>query len=237
MPVYQANAVTFNTTAGAHTNTMTPSVGNLLIVIAAYTGGTASSGSVSDDQAGGTYTKVATALKNASADTIEIFIRDNLVSSAVLHTITQADPPGADTGGGLTTQRWSGFNVAGSAAFVQAKALNNQTVNGVPAVTFDAAPNSANPGIGCAFHTINSAVVFTAPTSWTERQENSYGTPATAMETVTIDAISTGSTVTWAAGSATQPWCALIAEFQAGTAAAPSLLPPHPSVRLTNIRR
>ena len=94
MPAYVAFAGAFNTTAGSHNATVTtPAIGDTIIVLGGYTGGTAASGSYTDNQAGGTYTKLASSVKNASADTWELFVRDNLITTTTSHIVTQADPP------------------------------------------------------------------------------------------------------------------------------------------------
>ena len=229
MPAYVAFAGAFNTTAGSHNAMTTPAIGDTIIVLGGYTGGTAASGSYTDNQAGGTYTKLASSVKNASADTWELFVRDNLITTTTSHIVTQADPPGADTGGGSGALRCSGFLVGGAATLVQFKVLSNQTVSGVPTVTFDAACSSTSFIVATVFHSVNSTTTFTAPSGMTERTESGYSSPLTSMEICTQDSGFTGTAVTWAAGSATQPWCALIAEFTAGTA--PAGLPPRTQAR------
>ena len=178
MPAYVAFAGAFNTTAGSHNATVTtPAIGDTIIVLGGYTGGTAASGSYTDNQAGGTYTKLASSVKNASADTWELFVRDNLITTTTSHIVTQADPPGADTGGGFGALRCSGFLVGGAATLVQFKVLSNQTVSGVPTVTFDAACSSTSFIVATVFHSVNSTTTFTAPSGMTERTESGYSSP------------------------------------------------------------
>jgi hypothetical protein len=112
MGAFVASNATWNTTAGNKGVAPTPAVGELIIAFVAEAGLTSGYG-VTDNQAGGTYTQIGTiALNNASADSIGVWIRDNLVASAVSHSINTTGAT-ASTGGGLAALRFSGMTRAG----------------------------------------------------------------------------------------------------------------------------
>src|ERR1051326_5981523 len=114
MAAVVATNLTWNTTAGNKTTAPTPNVGELIVVIVAASGMTTGL-TVSDNQTGGTYTQVGTfALNNTPAACIGVFVRNNLVTSAVAHTITAGES--TSTGGGLCNVRVSGMSKAGLAA-------------------------------------------------------------------------------------------------------------------------
>ena len=210
MPAYVNQAFLQNTTAGAHAAAITPAVNELLVGIAWQSDGTASSQTVSDNQSGGTYTKVAGCVQASGARTCEIFIRNNLVGSAVSHTVTQT-PAGADTGGGIDVMRFSGFTSAGTSVFVQSAKQDTQTGGTTPAPTFAAAVNTNNVTVGAVVYASNSAS-GTVPAGWTERLDGGYTTPATGVHLVTRDSGFTGTTVTWGGTIATN-WGVVIVEL------------------------
>lgn len=214
---FVADGITLNTTAGAHAVSITPAVGDLLVVVAVYSDGTASGGSVSDNQ-GGTYTKVAGCVQASGVRTCEIFIRNALVSSAVSHTVTQADPPGSDSGGGLNVMRFSGFSVAGASAFVKSAKQDTQGAGTTPAPTFASAVNTNNVTVGAVVYATNGGAAATPPAGWTERRDQGYNTPATGLETVTRDSGFSGTTVTWG-GTVPTAWGCVIVELTPGATA------------------
>ena len=157
----------WNTTAGSKAISPTPAVGELIVVVVAHSGVT--SGAIcSDNQTGGTYTRIGTfALNRSSADLLTVFVRDNLVASAVAHTITAGGVSGS-TGGGLVAIRVSGMTKVGSSAVrsvsgtPQFQKQENQAA-GTPAPVLPAAPLSANLIIGAVLTQSNSSS-NTAPT-------------------------------------------------------------------------
>jgi len=218
LPAYVNQATNFTTAAGSHTGAITPSVGNLLVVVEGYSGGTRSSSTPVTDNQGGTYTKLAQAEQASGARSASIWVRDTLVSSAVSHTITQGDPPGSDTGGGFQVQEWSGFTVGGSVVLVQSAQQDSQAALGTPAPTFPQAADTANPTIGQVQNASTVATV-TEPTGWTERVDTGYNTPAHGLETVTRDSGFTGTTVTWG-GTSPTAFCDIIVELANNAASA-----------------
>jgi hypothetical protein len=202
MAAFVQRVTTRNTTAGAHAVTVTPAVDDLLIAFVEWTDGSAGAAgnvTVTDDQ-GGTWTFINRALKVGSTDTMEIWVRDQLATAAVAHVVTQSNPDGSDTGGGITVSRWSGMTKTGAAAVRQVAKQDNQAA-GTPAPVFPAACLTGNPTAG-VIHNLTNPATMTPPTGWTEQADLGYNTPVTGFELVTRDSGFTGTTVTWGSASA-----------------------------------
>ena len=103
---------TFNTTSGTHTVTATPAVGDQIVIVSASTGNV--SAATPTDNQGGTYTTIVTAVRSASADTMMIHVRNQLIQAASSTIFTHA--PGASTGGGLCVLKATGMSRIGVAA-------------------------------------------------------------------------------------------------------------------------
>lgn len=206
---------TFTTINGSKTVTATPAVGDLIVIVCAHTSNT-SSAAPTDDQSG-TYTLAGTTrTKNTSADTLGIWVRDALISSAVSTVFTHA--PGSTTGGGLAVHKVTGMSRAGSSAILLSAGQNNQASGGTPSAAFGSALTVGNVFIGAVFNATNPATM-TPPTSSTERVDTGYNSPATGLETASVDSIPLDvSTVNWGGTSASAFCCAAV---ELDTSAAP----------------
>lgn len=200
---------TFNTTSGTKTVTATPAVGDLVIIITAHSGNT-STAAPTDNKTGGTYTLVNTAVKATSADTMKVWVRNNLITSATSTVFTHA--PGTTTGGGLVVIDCQGGDKAGSSAIVQS-AIQSNAAAGTPAPVFGATPNSANAIIGAVFNARNPAAL-TPRTNYTELYDSGYNTPATGLEVMADNSGETSATITWG-GSAGTVFASLVVELEA----------------------
>lgn len=178
---------------GSRTATITPAVGNLLVVGYNASANTSTSATVTDDQ-GGTYTQVNTALWDTSADIGGVYVRNQLVSSAVAHVITVA--PGSNTAMAIGVIAISGMTRTGSSAIRQSARVQNETSATTPAPAFSASALTGNMTLGFAFNGRNAATM-TAPTNWTERLDIGQPTPSTGLEAATRDSGFTGTTITW----------------------------------------
>jgi len=178
---------------GNRTAAITPAVGDLLVVAYNASTNTNTSATVSDDQ-GGTYTQVNTALWDTSADIGAVYVRDQLVSSAVLHTITTAT--GSNTATSIGIIAVSGMAKTGATAVRQSAKVENEASATTPAPTFASSALTGNMTIGAVFNGRNAATM-TAPTSWTERLDIGQPTPSTGVEVATRDSGFTGTTITW----------------------------------------
>jgi hypothetical protein len=203
---------TFNTTAGTKTVVATPALLDFIIVITCTTGQATAVGLSDNSTAGhGTYYSIVNALKNTSADRLEMWIRADRIMSATSTTWTMTTG-GSDTGGGLQVFKITGMTIAAQAAIRQSGSQANQAGSTTPAPSLGAAALTGNPLIGAVFNGTNPATM-TPPTSWTESVDTGWATPTTGIETVFISSGFTGSTVTW--GSATTVYCDVAAEFKA----------------------
>lgn len=190
---------TFNTSSGSKGVTATPAVNDLIVIVTAHTGNT-SSVAPTDTQSG-TYSKVVGALKNSSADNLEVWVRNSLISSATSTTFTHN--PGSTTGGGLAVLKVTGMTRVGVAAFRQVARQENQAGSTTPTPVFPSAVLTGNPVIGAVLNATNPAGLSPRSSpAYSERVDAGYGTPATGLEVMTIDSGETGSSIAWGGNSA-----------------------------------
>lgn len=189
---------TFNTTSGSKSVTATPAVGDLIVIITAHSGNT-STAAPTDNQTGGTYTLVNTAVKATSADTMKVWVRDALITSATSTIFTHN--PATSTGGGLVVVSCQGMDKAGASAIVRS-AIQSNIASGTPAPVLGAVPSLANAIIGAVFNGANPAAM-TQRTGYTELYDSGYNTPATGLEVISDNSGETSATITWGSSSAT----------------------------------
>ncbi len=201
-----------NTNSGTKAITVTPTVGDLLVLIAFHTGNT-SAATPTDDNAGGggTYTKIASATKVSSGDTLTFFIRDALITSGTSTIITHA--PGTSSGGGTLVLRVTGMSKVGAAASVQTAKQDN-TAAATPAPVLGAAAKGTNPLIGAVMSGTNPAALTKPATFDTEALDNGFNAPITGIEVVKDDTGNTDTTVTWGSATVTE-FCSLVMELDA----------------------
>lgn len=195
---------TWNTNAGNKTVTLTPAVGDLLLVICGNSGRTAAQPpTVSCDVQGITFTRFTgtnpTYTKNTSADSGWIFIADSFctAASSTIVTMTQS----GDTGGGLAVYRVSGMFRAGTGAIRQCGVQNNAAA-GTPSITMAGAILTGNPVFGWVHNGTNGSTTTAPPTSWTENADSGYNTPANGRETCHRASGETLTTIAWTGASA-----------------------------------
>jgi hypothetical protein len=218
MASVRTNGVTFTTTAGVKTVVLTSAVGDLWIVMGAETGVTTTP-TLTDDQAGGTYTLITSALKNTSADKQFAWVRNALFTSAVSTTVTFT--PSGDTGGGCCVIAISGMSRYGLDAIRQ-NAKQENIASGTPAPVFTFAALTANLCIGSVHDATNGNSVV-QPASWSELQDVGYNTPTTGLEVASRDSGETNSTITWG-GAAASAFSAMALELDVTRILAPLLL-------------
>lgn len=190
---------TFTTSSGTKTVTATPAVNDLIVICTAHTGNT--SAATPTDNQGGTYVQIAnSSVKNSSADTMRMFIRTSLISSAVSTVFSHA--PGSSSGGGLAVHKVTSMTRTGSQAEKQSCKQDNQSASTTPAPVFGAAVTTTNPVISCAFNASNTAAI-TPRASFTSLVDAGYNTPTTGLATTSRNSGETGTTMTWGSTSAT----------------------------------
>jgi hypothetical protein len=195
--VVELGTEVWTTTAGNKTITATPTLNDLMVVVAGATSTGTPTISVSDNGAGGTYTEICSASGGGTGGVIKIFIRNNLVSSAVSTIYTATI--GSDTGGGLVVFAVSGMTRTGSVAAKQFAAENTQTES-PPTIVLGAAVLTANACIAAILGE-DSPPALTAPTGWTESADIGYATPTSGLWAGFRSSGETGSTISWTGGA------------------------------------
>lgn len=200
--VSTSNATSYGNAEFAPDLAFTPAVNDLIVVGVATAGSIepTAAGALTDDQSG-TYTKAITALRSGSASSVYLFVRDQAVSSAVLHTLTFTCTGDSATGCCAIPLRIAGMSRYGSSAVLQTAKTDNGGAGGTPAVTFGASVNTNNPTIGVVGAATQPPTI-NPPTGWTEAGDVGIGTPAQGIEVVYRDSGFTGTTMTWASASA-----------------------------------
>ena len=210
MAFFVNGAVTQDTNSGTKTVLSSASglaVGELIVLLCWNTGNTGA-WTVTDDNADGrgTYTEVVSALKNASADLLRFYVRNDLVGS-ISGTTTFSMAPGATSGGGIRVYRWGGMSRAGllairsEAGVLQTGKQENQA-SGTPTISYPVATLTTNPVISAAFNG-TSPGGLTVPSGWTARGNVGYSVPTTGQNGADKDNGFAAVTVTWGSSSAT----------------------------------
>lgn len=192
MAAYVQDIITWTTAAGNKTATITPAVGNLLVVFCASTA-IITIPTVTDDQ-GGIYDLVGTAARGASTSGGWAFIRTSLAKN-VAHIVTLTTS-GSDTGGGLDVIEVSGMLRAGGGAARQVGATSNIGVGGVPTNTLPGVALTANP-VFAFLQSGDNVNTATNPTGYTQRQNLGFASPTAGMGIHTRDSGETTNLITW----------------------------------------
>lgn len=200
----------FNTTSGTKTSATTPAVGDQIILVVAHTGNVTVT--TPTDTASGTYTLVNSAVKLASADWMAVYIRDQLVASAVSTTFSTA--PGTTTGGGLAVLKAAGLNGVGNAGVRQSAKQDNAAAAATPTITLGSAPRGG-PIIYSVFNGSNPPAV-TPPTGYATLINLVYSTPATGLKPMNLDSGETRTTIPAGGTSATES-CTIALELFAAS--------------------
>jgi len=199
MATFRASALGGATTGtGNRTVTITPAVGDLLLVFVNVSANTNDAPTCSDDQ-GGTYTLVSVAPRGASAHRLACFVRDALMTNTTSTVITAET--GSNSAGSVVAVAVTGMARTGAEAIRQSAKEDNAAA-GTPAPAFPAAALTANLTLGAVGNADNPAGI-THPADWLEREDTGQANPSTGLEVVTRDSGFTGTTVTWGGASAT----------------------------------
>jgi len=183
---------------------------DLLIVFVKWSGNANTTPTCTDNGTGtNTYTLILTALNNASADIMAVFVRNALVAADATLTISPVVGGGNNTAGQIVTVAVSGMNRVGSAAIRGSGKQENQT-SGVPTPVLPAAALTTNMTLTAAGSTTTAGSVPNA--SWTERQDVSQASPTTVQEVATRDSGFTGTSAAYVS-IASSVWCSAILEL------------------------
>ena len=193
---------TWTTQAGNKSVTMTPAVGDLLLVICGNSGRTtAQPPTVTCDVQGITFTQFTgtngSYTKNTSADSGWVFISDSLCTAASSTIVTMNQS--GDSGGGLAVWAVTGMSIAGEAAIRQCGKQDNQA-SGTPAPAFGVAALTTNPVFGWVHTGTNGSANSAIPSGWAaEDADSGYNTPPNGRQCCHRNSGETNTTITFGA--------------------------------------
>jgi hypothetical protein len=223
--VSTSNVTSYGNAEFAPDLAFTPAVNDLVVVAVATSGSIepAAAGALTDDRSG-TYTLAGTANRSGNASTVYWFVRDQAVSSAVLHTLTFTCTGDAATGACAVPLLVAGMSKYGATAIKQFKATSGIAAGGTPSVTFDAACDTNNPVLLALGAAANPPAV-TPPTGWTEAADIGIGTPAQGLEVAYRDSGHTTGAITYGSTSSGASGLAAL-ELDASSAGTPATVTP-----------
>jgi hypothetical protein len=213
----------WTTTAGDKTVTATPSVGDLIIIVAPATGVATSAVSDNNADGAGTYVKIGSSFTGwSTAGDLSMWVRTARIGSATSTVFTATQT--SSTGGGLNVFGIFGMTRAGLNAIKQFAGQSTGTAGTGPAPTFAAAPDTNNAIIGavCNAATVAGSVMVN-PIGWTEAVDLVYSTPAAGLETTYQISGVTTPTITWGGNSGTA-FGSMVIELDASTPTGPYLV-------------
>lgn len=194
MASYRTAVITWNTTTGAKSATIAAIHRDLLVAFVGHTGITTTHAVT--DNAGGTWVQVLAVLGPTSADSISVWIRTTLVSSAVSIIVTTT--PSTSTGGGLSVIAVQGMTRPGLAA-VRGFGSQATQAAGTPAPVLSLTPLSTSVILGFIMDVTNGSAncVPRSSPAYSERFDQGYNSPASGIEVMTLDSGETSATITW----------------------------------------
>lgn len=205
------------------TASFTPAVGDLLVGWFGVTGSTSTDWTVTDTQSG-TWTKIGRTVKAASADILEFWVRNTLITSASAMTCTYSHASGTATGGIWAVNSVSGMTLTGANAVRggQFAVQDNQTST-TPSLVLPASALTTNPTL-VGFYVTNT-VNTTTFSGWTLLASVNYSTPSTQLRNFSRDS---GFTATTATGNASVgvTYSGAIVELDASATPPPLVMPP-----------
>lgn len=133
------------------------------------------------------------------------------LAAASSQTVTFDCTGDAATGCLIEVARVSGMTATGVDAVRQTK-TGTGSAGTTPALTFNTAPEAANPVLAFVANASNTSPVVVHPSGWTERDEQVMSTPNSGCEYASLDSAGP-TTVTWG-GTITGGWSGIILELQ-----------------------
>lgn len=204
-----ATADTSNVTSYP-SGSFTPALNELLVVFV-IAAATVAAGSMTDSQSLG-FTKITSGVFNTGADTMYLFIANNLAAASAM-TVTFDCTGDAATGAIILVAGVSGMSRKGSAAAKQSAKQENQAGGNTPSVVFGSLPTTGNPILVALANGANPATV-TPPSGYTEQADTGFATPNRGGEYASLDSFSgVSGTVTWGSTYGTGQGAALGVEL------------------------
>lgn len=180
----------------------TPAANDVLLVFVTSSG-TAAAGTMTDSQSLG-FTSVTSALKNSSADIVQVFI-SNAKATATSMTVTFHTSGGNASGCIIQPVRLAGMLRVGASAIKQSAVTANHASGAAPAFTFGSAALTGNAVLSLVGNS-TSPPGITVPAgstpTWTQGSNLGYSTPTTGGEWTFANSGFTGTTLTWGSTSA-----------------------------------
>lgn len=196
---YRASAAGGDTAGTSNrTATITPAVGDLLIVWCSAADNTQTSPTVTDDNGSGTYTVINGRLVN-SVNSISVAVRDALMTNTTSTIVTCGT--GSNTAGSVVIVAVSGMTRTGASAVRQNKMAGGGSGT-TPETIFDTAADTNNMTIVGIGNLSNPAGV-PVPTNWTSRQNTGQITNTEGLRVATRDSGFSGTTITWGSSGTT----------------------------------
>ena len=226
---------TASTTDGSSftSGAFTPAMDDLLIVLIAASDTVEATGgqTLTSSATRMSFTKVNGTAYSTSANLVELWVANNLVTDTASQTVTWGCPSDAATGCVIAVARVSGMARCGANAIRQSAVTANGAAGGTPGTTFTAAALTGNVTIGVVGNSTNPATV-TEPSGWTEAVDTGYATPTTGLEYVYRNSGSTATAITWGNKSSASVFGVVSAELDTTTPTAPVsalMAPPIPA--------
>ncbi len=197
---------------------VTPAVDDLLVVVVGSSGVSGSFYPAVTCDNGITFTRVTP----GAVPRVDVWISDQKVSSAVLHTVTVDFTGDPTTGQNIDVLAVSGMTRVGAAAIRPGQILNqdNATSGTTPQIVLPAACLTGNS----VLFIVRAALAdpfSTPPAGWTELSDNGFDTPTVAMACSAINSGFTSNTIT-AGASVAASYAALAIEFDASAPTPPA---------------
>lgn len=193
---------------GNRTHSVTPAVGDLLIVIVGVANNSQTTPTVTDDQ-GGRYDLVGEAHCTISTIfTLTAHVRRKLVTTASSHTIT-ADT-GANDAGVVSSIRCTNMVRTGASAIRQKASASNGASGSAAETTYPSSPMGENSHV---FAVLSAGGAITAPTGYTEEIDAAQTTPTLNLEVARLVSGKSLLTTTGGTASMATNWCAIALEL------------------------
>jgi hypothetical protein len=192
---------TFTSANGTKTVTATPAVGDLIFIVTAHANNTAQIAPTDNNSGGGgTYSlsDYNSWYKDSSTDTLQIWVRNALITSATSTTFTHA--PGSTSGGGLAVVVVQGVTNTGTLAIQKSGGQDNQSGSTTPAPSLGATPNISRPVISAVYNSSNPANV-TARSGYTTLFNLGHAFPGSGLAVIARNSGETSATITWGGNS------------------------------------
>lgn len=198
----------FDTNAGNHGVSLTPAVGDLIVIISCCSGTSIGCVGATDSQAG-QYSQIIECERTTTTGQMKAYVRDTLITSAVSHTFT-ANHQGVD-GGGCIVLAIKGMSIDGMLALRSWGAHNSIAAGTIAAPVLNRTPLNTNPVITADW--TGSANSSGARAGYTAQFANTYASPSSYLTALSRNSGETSATITWGSAPGVGQHCSLAIEI------------------------